>query len=205
MKMSMKKEYERLGRHVKAIETLRKPWTRKTRAEYNALITRMRLLEGATPAPAKRRPRHAPLEVGQEVILKKDEDLALANGMDESVRFAAGTTASVIVPRLLNGNVVVEIYLFDKGRDNYEVERSKIRIVTAKDKSKNSNFAEWFEGQFGPPPIKPRNEELVKSEVAALRIKLAKLETDLARQRVYDRERRAAGYAWAAKGKGNNG
>lgn len=78
------------------------------------------------------RPRHAPLKVGTEVKLKKEERVKtrdLGGGIGEYIRFREGTTGRVIVPKLLNGNVVLEIFLLDKGTQNYEITRSNVRAL----------------------------------------------------------------------------
>jgi hypothetical protein len=78
------------------------------------------------------RPRYAPLKVGAEVKLKKEERcmvIHLGNVTGESVRFRAGTTGRVATQKFLVGNPIIDIFLLDKGTRQYEVSRSNIRVV----------------------------------------------------------------------------
>jgi hypothetical protein len=83
------------------------------------------------------RPRYAPLKIGTEVRLVKEEKvkvrdlepLVSGGGVAEYIRFRAGTTGRITVPKLINGNVVVDIFLVDKGTKGYEITRSNVRAL----------------------------------------------------------------------------
>lgn len=78
------------------------------------------------------RPRYAPLKVGTEIRLVKEEKSKvrdLDGGVAEYIRFRAGTTGRITVPKLPNGNVVVDIFLVDKGTKGYEITRSNVRAL----------------------------------------------------------------------------
>jgi hypothetical protein len=84
------------------------------------------------------RTRYAPLKVGQKVTLKKDEQLLGPTGKESASNpiARAGTTGQVIVPKLLSGNPVIEFFFLDRGTQNYEVERSNLRVVAKPKKKK---------------------------------------------------------------------
>ena len=83
------------------------------------------------------RPRYAPLKVGTEVKLKMDEKTKIrdAPGDWAPITFRKGTNGRVIVPKLLSGNPVIEVFLLGRGTQNYEIKRSNVRVV-AKTKPK---------------------------------------------------------------------
>lgn len=89
--------------------------------------------EGVEGVTGKRnvRPRHSTLKKGADIVLKKDERLAIYEGPNAgwAINFRAGTTGRVVIPRLANGNPVIETFLIDRGTLKYEVARSNVRLA----------------------------------------------------------------------------
>lgn len=78
------------------------------------------------------RPRYAPLKIGQMIQLKKEAVTEVLNGgmwKGKEVTLKAKTPGKVIVPRLTNGNVVIDVFNVNSGTLSYEVERSNVKVL----------------------------------------------------------------------------
>lgn len=78
------------------------------------------------------RPRYAPLKIGQMVRLKKEVLAEVLNGgmwKGKEVVLKAKTPGKVIVPKLVNGNVVIDVFNVNSGTLSYEVDRSAIKVL----------------------------------------------------------------------------
>lgn len=70
--------------------------------------------------------RYTPLRTGQKVELRHDQTIS---GVSSLLILKKGARGVVTVPKLLNGNCVVDIFTLSKGTRAYEITRSNIRVL----------------------------------------------------------------------------
>ncbi len=119
---------------------------------------------------------YKPLKIGATVKLKIGVKSC-------DVSFSAGTTGRVAVPSLPDGNVGVDIYLFDQGTKRYIIERSNLRLVSDR-RPKKAAMPKRNPASVGVSDLPKGYDLLTPSERALLsRDSVEALATSLANQR----------------------